>query len=692
MLRPFAIIGFSFYAALSVAAFFAGVYVIIAGAALVAVILCGLFILPKNHRASCIGVAIAAFSATAYYVCYTHFIWNPVVEGLSGDKTVQAALLERSEPYEGWYNYRFKITEGSLAGTLFVFNTDYYIDGDYYDVYNITGTFSSTATGERLTLQNRFRSQGIFIKTDPYDIRRTGRSAKSAMYPFKKLSDYMNTNLDNNSILGRNATLKGMILGDRSSMDDAEYKIYSRTGVAHIFSVSGTHLALLSSMLMLILGYLRVPVKIRAALTILFVLAFMALTGFSVSVVRAGVLALSLYLGTLWGRKRDTLSALGIAVLIITLYCPYAVRSVSFLLSLWASVGIITIYPYLAKYYEYRFRYRGLFDMLIRGILFSTSAILLNIPVMIICFDIFPLTSPIVNGLTQTFISIALGMGFLAGIAGGIPVLGMVFQFIAESAVWAVFMICRFFSAIPLSYLPTDFGFAYVWAVLAVILAGVAFLCRDRITACKLTAMLSVIVLLSGMISYGLYNRSMVAIVFFNRQYGYDAVIEYGGSASIISVSGTPSNYDGYLSSRGIEEIELLYFDRLSNYTERQIVRTLRSYEVQHIALPDKDFRQQHTVEAMANAVKHDIASVGFVVAGDVAISAKSRDEYVEIAISRGGTSIFMGRHYIDEDGSIHAIIADKHGTLQKAELFGQNKNNQTAKITIDKNGNIYYN
>ena len=67
----------------------------------------------------------------------------------------------------------------------------------------------------------------------------------------------------------------------------------------------------------------------------------MAITGFTPSVVRSGVMITLTYCAMIFLRKSDGLNSLGFSGLVLTLFNPYTVADVGMLLSFSATLGIL---------------------------------------------------------------------------------------------------------------------------------------------------------------------------------------------------------------------------------------------------------------------------------------------------------------------------------------------------------------
>ena len=113
--------------------------------------------------------------------------------------------------------------------------------------------------------------------------------------------------------------MAGMAFGFKSGISTETTRMFRALGVSHLLAVSGLHTALLAQAMLALLRFLKTPRKAASLLTAGFVLLFVALTGFTPSAVRAGVMSMVMLLGLLFGREPDSLNSLGLALLVIAL-------------------------------------------------------------------------------------------------------------------------------------------------------------------------------------------------------------------------------------------------------------------------------------------------------------------------------------------------------------------------------------
>ena len=129
------------------------------------------------------------------------------------------------------------------------------------------------------------------------------------------------------------AVLTAMLLGDRDAIPDDVYAAMTRSGILHIFSVSGLHLSVFAMTLLRWLDRRHVPRGAGEPICAALVLFVMAVTGFPRSCVRAGLMMLLLLFGRVIARRADALNSLGLALLLMCSVNPFCAGDVGLQLS-----------------------------------------------------------------------------------------------------------------------------------------------------------------------------------------------------------------------------------------------------------------------------------------------------------------------------------------------------------------------
>ncbi len=134
------------------------------------------------------------------------------------------------------------------------------------------------------------------------------------------------------------------LFGDKDSLSDTQYTAYRLSGVAHLLAVSGLHVGIIVGILNWLLRRLHITHWYKLGIISAILLFYMYLCGFSVSVVRASIMAVIMMLSGLLYRQYDSLSAIAFAGIIIFLINPLSAFNVSFLMSFSCVVGITLLY------------------------------------------------------------------------------------------------------------------------------------------------------------------------------------------------------------------------------------------------------------------------------------------------------------------------------------------------------------
>ncbi len=135
--------------------------------------------------------------------------------------------------------------------------------------------------------------------------------------------------------------MAAMLLGERSLLSPEITRNFRRVGLSHVLALSGLHLGVLLSVVRWIFRHLRLPRRAEAPLSLLLLLGYLALTGFPVSVVRAGIMTGAATLAFPLRREADSITSLSLSAMLICLLRPAAVFDVGFYLTFAATLGVL---------------------------------------------------------------------------------------------------------------------------------------------------------------------------------------------------------------------------------------------------------------------------------------------------------------------------------------------------------------
>ena len=147
------------------------------------------------------------------------------------------------------------------------------------------------------------------------------------------------------------AVVSGCFLGDLSLMDEEDREVYRQAGIAHLFSVSGTHGGILLAAA-LYLEHWK-PLRKRKALSRLLALGlllfYLSLTGFPLSMRRTFIMACMMQAAAILGRKGDSATAIATAAIALLWISPRSLFGAGFQLSFGVTWGLIHLSPWLQR-------------------------------------------------------------------------------------------------------------------------------------------------------------------------------------------------------------------------------------------------------------------------------------------------------------------------------------------------------
>lgn len=147
-----------------------------------------------------------------------------------------------------------------------------------------------------------------------------------------------------------NELYKAFLLGERDGLPDEWDQSFTLSGVNHLLAISGIHVGFIVIIFLFILKLFRLPVGTRNFLLSLLILCYIALTGFRVSVFRAGLLSLAFLWAPFFKCHGDVLNILGLTAFLNMLINPYQIFSIGFQFSYFILLMIILWHDILKGY------------------------------------------------------------------------------------------------------------------------------------------------------------------------------------------------------------------------------------------------------------------------------------------------------------------------------------------------------
>lgn len=382
------------------------------------------------------------------------------VEEVSSSSSYTMRLTVRAESIDGkptsfyrFYAYPTKTeAKGVVEGTRISFSAE--LDGfsDESYTYNISNGINAYAS-------------------DVEDLKIIEYTNGGISGQIKRIREYLTRYIISISDRDTGAVLSALLLGERDYLPDQLRLDFKRIGISHILALSGMHLAILSLGIGKLLSILGVKKKPRVAIIAIFVFLYMALTGFSVSVVRAGLMVIISSALFLLSRSKDSLTSLSVSVLIICIVTPYAILDISLWLSALATFGIIAYGEFVSGLAPVKTRKQKILRYFLLGILASIFAISSTIAISMYTFGGFSILAPITTLIFSILAEIIMYLGCVMALIGWLIPIGKIISPLCKLMTW----LAGVFSDLKFAYVSASFSFVTI-LVLIYTVAFVLFL------------------------------------------------------------------------------------------------------------------------------------------------------------------------------------------------------------------------
>ena len=210
--------------------------------------------------------------------------------------------------------------------------------------------------------------------------------------------------------------LQAMLLGDESGFDPELRQAYSETGVIHIVSISGSHVAVLFLLVTGLLFWIRgrhgawIKYSVGVALVWLYVL----MAGAPPSALRSAIMFTIIALGIVVNREGQALNTVFGAAFILLLGEPAWLFSVGFQLSFGAVLSILLFYrPIYSLWPQSNWLGRKAWQ----AVSASVAAEILTAPLVLYYFHNFPLVFILANLLSVLLVGLCALVGGMAIVA-----------------------------------------------------------------------------------------------------------------------------------------------------------------------------------------------------------------------------------------------------------------------------------
>lgn len=270
----------------------------------------------------------------------------------SGKLTITGSI-EAERNYSGGDSFKVHVLElkDSLGNKLSARNLNIYLKTDGFsgnvgDIITFKTTPQFIGKGDNANqFHDYLRHQGIAATANVkyQNITKIGELSSLFLY-FQNLRDELIIKIEKSNLERETGDfLISILLGDKTFLSSETRQTLSSAGMAHVLALSGMHVAIILSILLVVLFPLSLAGynKTRYVIALLLIWCYVLLTGMAPSTVRAAIMATLVLFSYLIERKNAALNSLLFAVLIILLIDPLALWNIGLQLSFLCVASIL---------------------------------------------------------------------------------------------------------------------------------------------------------------------------------------------------------------------------------------------------------------------------------------------------------------------------------------------------------------
>lgn len=501
---------------------------------------------------------LTAFTASTTYTLHCYYDITDFAEQAGNF----SGVVVDYEVYDGdRASYTIKGRINSLKKTKINLYTNE-LGADYGDTITLTDcTFKEFESDYLFDTKTWYKSRHIFLcvyEAEDIEVRQNNSAlVKKLLVSFRE-----NIIKDMRRLIGNETGgfLAGMIFGEKQYLDNNIKTSLYRSGIGHIFAVSGLHVSIIASIAMFIMRKLRVNKFVSFGMINLLFLFMVIITDYPISAIRAVLMLDIMYSAPLFRRQNDSLNSIAVVVVIISVSDPYIIYNSGFILSVCGTFGIAVFGKFMAEGIE-----RKSASIFVSAVCTSLAVM----PASMYYFDETSVVSPFSNIIIVPVCIIAMIFGLIYIISGGFLKTAL---YISDFIIKIVLKISDKLASIDFTHISCINDMI----PLILILSGFAVLYLYYLTESK--RIISVSIAVSVVFCSVVFaisekfrdNKMIVAVL--GKGNNSVVVVSYNGQVNIIDLSGHYRSAEyvrKYLSQNGTEIINTVF---LTNKTASQDV------------------------------------------------------------------------------------------------------------------------
>ena len=413
--------------------------------------------------------------------------------------------------------------------------------------------------------------------------------------------------------------------------------------------------------------------KLSSALCIVFLLFYMAVTGFHAPVVRADTMQIFILVANIISKKSDSFNILGLSALLICFINPYAVADVSFIMSFSATFGILLINRKIYLWILERIstnKLKTLIKSLTDIFAVSLSAYIFVLPVTIIFFKQTAVYAVITNLFVSFAVTLLIYTAVFMVITGLSPL-----AWTACCLTDYIFNVAEAVANLPFALISASQEFVPFWLIAAVIVGIVILSFRLGKNAVKIYAVITVMSFIILSVSDSLIKKDSIKISVLDVGDGISCVVNCNNRTYLLSSGGSyykSTALDDYLTDSCIYKIAYMLMLDDKNTCTAFSKRILENYQIETVQVFDEN-KYTENVKLLLSEINGKIDDSYFYTNNDSEIYAEKQKNCMAVRAVFNGLKLLVIHEKTDckniPESWLDTDILIINGSIENIEL-----------------------
>lgn len=607
----------------------------LAACAVIAAVSVALFLLKGRwvRRAAIVTLGLAA--GLCWYALYASSLVTPALRAEGTTQEIQATASGFARQMRYGSSVEAKLTLDGRSYDALIYLREQQPDIRPGDGLSLTAALSAAnASADEGSVY--LRSRGIVLVAKAHSALTVTKAEKPPLrYAPAYASQALREKIDRLFPSDTAGFFAALLTGQRDGLNHARKTSLSDAGIYHTVAVSGMHVSILLSMIVMLFAPRR---RLSAAVGLPVVLFFVLMTGAPASAVRAGLMHALLLLAPLAGRENDFPTSISAVLMLLLAANPWAVYDVGLQLSFASVIGIALfsrrIYNYFAarRWLDSLLRSGGLRAGIARAMLSaacsSFGALSLSVPLCACYFGTFSIIAPVTNALCLWAVTLI----FTAG--GFVVLLGFFLEPLCFGLAWLLSWLVRYVYAVSdlLARIPNAALYLqneYMWLLAALCYAALMLLLIRPKLVCSKISLASLLIgfFAISALSYLDFHAPNFSFTALDVGQGQCLIYQSGRDTCVIDCGGVEDESGAlaarFLRANGEYRVESLVLTHYDADHVNGACQLMRSVKVDTLYLPD--FPDDGLRPVIEQAAQQAGASIVYV-KDDMALSCGSAE------------------------------------------------------------------